>query len=119
MPIRVSEEGVALVGTGPLRRRIGCGDELRLYLARRAPRLFIQRVEVLLNRAPGRCQGLPVRLFRSRYRALLVGIRRDQARIHRKPFAADQAFLDRPPHHHLKELAEQIALAEAAMMGTS
>ena len=48
-------------------------------------------------------------------RALLVGIGLDQAGIDRKAFAADQPLVHAAPHHRLEQVAEEIALAKAAM----
>ena len=111
----VGEEGVPLQRAGPLRRRIGPRDELRLHLARRAPGGIVQRVEILLHRAAGLGHRLPVDRFRPFRRALLVGVGPDQAGVDREAFAADQPFLDAAPHRRLEQLAQQIAVAEAAM----
>jgi len=46
---------------------------------------------------------------------LLVGVRRDQAGVHRKAFTADQPFLDRPANDRLKHMAEGVTLPEASM----
>jgi hypothetical protein len=111
----VGEEGMPLQRAGPLCGRIGSRHELRLHLARRAPSGIIECVEILLHRAPCLGHRLPVDRLRPFSRALPVGIGPDQARIDRKAFAADQSFLDTAAHRRLEQLAQQIAVAEAAM----
>jgi hypothetical protein len=111
----VSEEGVALQGSGPLRRRIGARDELRLRLAGRAPGGFVEGVEILADRAARPGEIVPIdRLGRFR-RALLVGVGPDQAGIDRKAFAADEPFRDAAPNRRLEQFAQEITVTEAAM----
>ena len=111
----VGEEGVPLQRAGPLRRRIGPRHELRLHLARRTPGGIVERVEILLHRATGLGHRLPVDRLRPFRRALLVGVGPDQAGIDREAFAADQPFLDAAAHRRLEQLAQQVAVAEAAV----
>lgn len=111
----IGEEGLALQGSGPLRRRIGAGDELRLGLAGRAPGGLVERVEILAHRAAGPGEIVPVDRLGGFGRTLLVGIGLDQAGIDRKAFAADQPLRDAALHGRLEQLAQQIALAEAAL----
>ena len=49
----------------------------------------------------------------ARDRAMLVGVGLDEARIHRKAFAADKPGHDACPDHTFKNAAENIAVAEA------
>ena len=101
--------------SGPLCRRVGLRHELRLHLVRRTPRSIVQRVEIFLDRATGRRHRLPVDLFRCFCRALLICICPDEARIDGKALTADQSFLDASAHRRLKQLAQQIAVAKAAV----
>ena len=101
----------------PLRRRVRWRDELRNNLAGRTPGGVIERVEIFPHRAPRRRQLLPIDLIRAGERALFVGVRRDQAGIDGKAFTANQALSHRPPHHHLEQVTERVAVAEAAMAG--
>ena len=66
----VGEEGVALVGAGPLGGGVGAGDELRLHLAGGAPGRVVERVEVLPDRAARRRHAFPVDVFGGGGRAL-------------------------------------------------
>ena len=111
----VGEEGMALQSAGPLRRRIGARDELRLRLAGRAPSGFIQRVEILAHRSTRPGEIVPIDRLGGFCRPLLVGVGLDQAGIDREAFAADQPFRDATPDGRLEQLAQEIALAEAAM----
>ena len=56
--------------------------------------------------------------LRSRDRTLLVGVRRNQARIDRKPFAANQTGPDARADDTLEHTAKNIAVAEAVIAGT-
>ena len=47
--------------------------------------------------------------------ALTIGIRLDQAGINGKAFAADKALVHATMHRLLENVAQQIALAKAAM----
>ncbi len=51
----------------------------------------------------------------SAHRALLVGVGLDQAGIHRETLAADQPLGHAPAHDALKEVAQNIAVPEAAV----
>src|SRR2546421_11573997 len=107
----------ALVSPGPLRRGIGGRDELRDNVAGGAPGRIIEGRQILLHRAAGpRRIAIPVPIL-TRDRALLIGIRLDQARIDGKAFAANQtgrnARLDDPFEHP----AENISLAETLVAG--
>lgn len=111
----VGEEGVTLVRSGPLRRRIGARDELRRDLTGRPESGVIQRCEILADRStsPGaKIVGAP-RVTRNG--ALFVGIGSDEARVHRKPVAAHQAFAQAAFHHGLEEVPQDVALPEPAM----
>ena len=56
----IGEKGVALQGSGPLRRRIGTRDELRLRFAGRALGGLVERVEILADRAAGPGEIVPI-----------------------------------------------------------
>ena len=58
---------------------------------------------------------VPVDLLRPFRRALPVGVGPDQAGIDREALAADQPFLDAAPDRRLEQLAQEIAVAEAAV----
>ena len=94
---RIGEEGVPLLGAGPLRRGIGGRGELRLDRARRAEGRVVENREVLPDRARRR-----VGIDRRRVpvlaggRALLVRIRLDQAGVDGEPLAADEPLRDAP-----------------------
>ena len=55
----------------------------------------------------------------ARYGTLLVGIRRDQAGIDGKAFTADQPSRNANLNHPLEDLAEQVAVAEPFIAGTT
>jgi hypothetical protein len=48
-------------------------------------------------------------------RSLLVGVGRDQARVHRESFTADKTFVQTSLHDSLKQVPQDIALPEPAM----
>lgn len=85
----IDDDGVALQGSGPLRRRIGARDELRLGLADRAPGGFVERVEIFADRSARPGEIVPVDRRGSVRRALRVGIGLDQAGVDREALAAD------------------------------
>src|ERR1700730_4486802 len=88
----VGEEGVALVRAGPLRSGIGRRDELRRHLAGCSESGVIERRQILSNR-PARIGSKLVDVPRFAWRrALLIGVRRNQAGVDGEPFAAYQTF---------------------------
>ena len=77
---------------------------------------LVQCVKILAHGA-GRIgwinlRDVPVLLRR---RVLLVGIRLDQARINRHALTADQSLFNAACDGHLEQVAQQFAVAEAAM----
>jgi hypothetical protein len=113
---RIGEEGVTLLGARPLRRGINGRGELRLHRARRAEGGVVENREILPDRARRR-----VGIDRRRVpvlaggRALLVGVRLDQAGIDAEPPAADEPLLDTPAYRRLEDVAEQVAIAEPSV----
>src|SRR2546430_9876661 len=107
------------VSAGPLRGRIRPGDELRFRLAGCAPGSLIQGIEIFPDGSARPGDGLPVDIIRPGSRALLVGIGSNQAGIERKGSPVDQPFGDAAPDHSLEQLAQQIAIAEAATLDLS
>ena len=109
---RIGKERRAPVGRGPARGRIGRRDELRRHLARRAERRIIEDGQILLDRTAGGIR----RQTRSTLDAVAIaGVGLDQAGIDGKAFATDQALVDAALQHGLEQLAQQVAVAEAAM----
>lgn len=109
----IGEEGMALVGAGPLRGRIGRRDELGCDLAGRAEGCIVECRQVLANRPAGiDIIGSPLV---TRDRALLVGVCGDQAGVNRKALATYQPLAQAPLHHRLEEVPEDIALTEPAV----
>ena len=53
--------------------------------------------------------------FLARNGALLVGIGRDEAGVHREPFAAHQALAQAAFHHGLEQVPQDVALPEPTM----
>jgi hypothetical protein len=79
--VGVREECRSFVSSGPLRRGIGWGDELRHNVAGGSPRGIVKGRQILLHRAAGpRRITIPPPIL-TRDRALLVGVGLDQARI--------------------------------------
>src|SRR5438046_2723521 len=113
--VGVGKERMPFVSAGPLRGRIRPGDELRYRLAGCAPGSLIQGIEIFPDGSARPGDGLPVDIIRPGSRALLVGIGSNQAGIDRKGSPVDQPFGDAAPDHSLEQLAQQIAIAEAAM----
>ncbi len=113
--VRISEERVPFVSASPLSRGIGSGDELRRYLAGGTPCSLIESVEILPYGASAGGKALPVRVFCTRDRSLLIGFGGDQAGVHRKSFAANQAFLNTAAHHGLEDMPERITIPEATI----
>ena len=103
------------MGAGPLRRRIRRRDKLRLYLAGRAEGSIVERCQILANRSSGIGVEAADPPLIAGNRPLLVGVGRDQARIHREAFAADEALAQAPLHHRLEQMPQDIALPEPAM----
>src|SRR4030095_14649699 len=109
------EEGGATQCPSPLRRRVRRRDELRLDIGRRAPGGLIERFQVFPDR-PGNRLRVPLLVpIRPWDRTLAIGISLDEAGIDRKALATDQTLCDAALHHRLEQMAEHIALAEAAM----
>ena len=97
---------------GSPRRRVGRCDELRRHLDGRAKRRVIEDGEVFLDRSVC-CIG---RQTRSTFDAgTVAGVGCNQTGIDGKAFAADQAFVDATLQHGLKQPAQQVAIAEAAV----
>ena len=109
----VCKEGIPLQGARPLRRRVGPRHELRLHLAGRAPGSLVQRVEVLAHRPAGPGEVVPIHGPGGRRRALIVSVGPDQAGVDREALSPDQALLDAAPDGGLKQLAQEVAVAEA------
>jgi hypothetical protein len=111
----VGEERVALVSTGPLRRRIGWRDELGLDRAGCTESGGVQGCQILTHGMPGILAEIVDVVAIAWNRTLLVGIGSDQAGIDSKPFATHQALTQAPVHHRLEQVPQDIALTEAAM----
>ena len=106
---------MSFVSAGPLCGRIRPGDELRYRLARCAPGSLIQGIEIFPDGSARPGDGLPVDIIRPGSRALLVGIGSNQAGIDSKGRPVNQPFCHAASDHGLEQLAQQIAIAEAAM----
>lgn len=94
--------------TGPLRRRIGRGDELRPHRRGRTNSRIIDDRQIFLHRAAGivlRRACVPLRAGR---RALLVG-------VGGKAFRADQSLRQAALHYRLEQLPQDVVLPEASM----
>jgi hypothetical protein len=104
-----------LVSTGPLRGRVRWRDELRLRRAGGAEGRIVQCRQIRtdsLSCIRAKVIGVPLVAGN---RALLVGIRRDQARIDGKAFATDQPLAQAAFHHRLEQMPQDIALPETAV----
>ena len=108
----IGEEGQPLVGAGPPRRRVCRRDKLGRDLRCCAEGGVVQHRKILID---GPAHRLGRQALVARHAALTVGVSPDQTGIHGKAFAADQAFGDAAADHRLEQLAQQIAVAEAAM----
>ncbi len=116
--VGVSNECLILHRPRPLRGWIGARDELWRHVTRSSEGVVVQGIEIL---AHGPAGSVPVSILvpvLSRYRAALVGIGLDQARVHREPFAANELLLDAIRHNMLEQVTQQIALAKAFIAGT-
>ena len=111
----IGEDGLAPIGAGPLSCRIGRGDEFGANVARGAERGIIERRQIVPDRAYGVFRDGPAIPIFARKRPLLVGIRCDQAGIAGKAFSADKPFIDASLDGRLEQMAQDIALAEAAV----
>src|SRR4029079_18097430 len=113
--VGVGKERMPFVSAGPLGGRIRPGDELRYRLAGCAPGRLIQGIEIFPDGSARPGNGLPVDIIRPGSRALLVGIGSNQAGIDSKGRTINQPFCHAASDHGLEQLAQQIAIAEAAM----
>src|SRR5882762_3481017 len=113
--ICISEERVSFVSAGPLRCRIGPGDELRRDLAGRTPGGLVESVEILPYGTPARSERRPICTFCAGDGPLLVGVGRDQTGIDRKSLPANEPFLDTTAHHSLEDMPERIAVTKSTM----
>jgi len=109
---RVGKEGLPAMGTGPARRRIGWRDELGRDLGRSAKGGIVEHSQVLFDCPTGSFRWQPLLTFDP---LLPVGVRLDQAGIDGKGFATNQTFSDAAPQDCLKDVPQQIALAETAV----
>ena len=107
------EEGVPLVGPGPLRRRIGWRDELWRNRAGRAEGGIVERRQVLANRPAG--VGIVGSPFTARHGTLLVGVGGDQAGVDGEAFASYEAFGKAALDHRLEQVPQDVALPKATM----
>jgi hypothetical protein len=115
--IGIGEDGWFFESAGPLGRRIGWRDELRLNLGRRTERRVVQRCEILLHR-PAAGLGIDLLLpLDAGDGTLTVGVGFDQARVNGEAFAADQPGPDAGPDDALEDAPEEIALGEVCMAG--
>jgi hypothetical protein len=76
---------------------------------------LIKQVEILAHGASTGGEAMPVGMLCTGDRPLLVGVRGDQAGIHRKSLAANKPFLDTAADHGLENMSEHIAVTKAAM----
>ena len=110
--VRIGKERWSAHGPRPLRRGIGWRDKLRRHVAGGRERRVIEPGEILLGRTAYR---LRIQLLAPPFagnRSLLVSIGDNQAGIHRKAFAADQASPDAGAHNSLKHVAEDATIVE-------
>jgi hypothetical protein len=94
------------------------GDELRQHLACRAEGCVIQRCQIFLHRAACGLGITRFQPFRARNRPLLVGVRRNQAGIHRKTFSPDQSGCNTGLNDTLEDLAEDVTVTKPFIAGT-
>src|SRR5258705_13715500 len=92
---------------GPLGGRIGRRDELRRYLGGSAESRVVEGCHILLHSSA--C-GLRIALLDPlrAWGPLLVGVRRDQARIDRKLLTTDQPGRNTCLNHTLKDPAKNV-----------
>src|ERR1700752_3051359 len=115
--VGISEECRSLVRAGPLGRGIGWRDELWYNVAGGAPRRIVEGRQILLPRAAGPRRIAILAPILTCDRALLVSVGRNQARIDRKAFAANQTGRDARLDDPLEHTAENISIAEALVAG--
>src|SRR5438132_1741 len=115
--VGISKECRSLVSAGPLRRGIGRRNELRDNLAGGAPRRIVEGRQILLHRAAGPRRITILAPILTCDRALLIGIRLDQARIDRKAFAANQTGRDARLDDSLEHVAENISITKTLVAG--
>ncbi len=111
----IGKEGGTAHGAGPLRRRIRGRDELRLNGGSRTPGSLIESGQILLNGAAGLCAMILSRPRAAWDGALIVGVSRNQAGIDRKAFASNQTLGQAPLDDCFEQMAQDVALAEAAV----
>src|SRR3989440_11352165 len=102
---------------GPLGGRIGRRDELRRYLGGSAESRVVEGCHILLHSSA--C-GLRIALLdplRAGDRPLLVGVRRDKARIDRKLLATDQSRRNTCLNDTLKDPANNVVVTEPLIAG--
>src|SRR5215471_4208501 len=116
--VRIGEERWPAHRTGPLCGWIGRRDKLRRYLACRPKRRIVEGRQILLHGAAGALRIARLVPLRARDRSLLVGVRRDQARIDREPFTANQVGCNAGLNNALKHPPKCIASPEPLMTGT-
>src|SRR6516164_6755770 len=96
----------------PLGGRIRRRDELGRNLARRTKGRVIKGCKIFLHRAACVFSGTLLAPFCSRNRTLLIGVRRDQAGIDSKPFAADEPCPDAGLHHIFEDTPENVTVTK-------
>ena len=105
------------MSAGPLGRAIGWRDELRDNVAGGTPRRIIEGCQILLHCAAGpRRIAIPAPIP-TRDRALLIGVRLNQARINGKALTANQARRDARLDDPLEQTTENLSLTEALVTG--
>ena len=110
--VGIGVDGRPAAGGGPARRRIGGRDELRLDRRRAAEGRVVEHGQILVDRpVGGRLQSSRV----AGHAALTVGVGGDQAGVDREALAAHQALGHAARDNGLEQLAQQIAVAEAAV----
>src|SRR6202011_3871490 len=97
---------------GPARARGGVRDELRHDRRSRAKRGIVEYRQILPH---GMVRLLGGRPLATRHATLAVGVGLDHAGIDREALAADQPLGDAALYGRLKHLAQQVAVAEAAV----
>jgi len=80
-------------------------------------RIIIERRQILFDCAARLLRINVLVPFAARDRTVLVGIGRNQARVHRKAFATDQICCDAGRNDALEHVPENIAVMEAFIAG--
>src|SRR6516162_7856361 len=91
--VGIGEEGVPLMGTSPLRRRIRRRYELRDDFTRCAPSGLIKPIDIFPHGASCRRQLPPVDLISACKRALFIGVGCDQTGIDGEAFTTGEGLL--------------------------